>query len=152
MGGGGRAGGSSGLLRNVGRGVTTRAGGAANLQEPISSSSSTSGSSSINNSPASPAANSRPAQDRDTSANQISLSGAVSSPFSSQNISIPAHYGVPSWSSFGVGSGSFCDDYEWVSVDGSDDDKAHGFLVDEFVLGPVPSLDEVNTAVSALQQ
>lgn len=160
MGGGVGGGGSGGMLRTVGRAVTTTRTGVTNLQEPISSSSSSTG---TTTSPASPtAANSRPAQQNRNGGNQLSLSAAAAltaSPFGSHNnvpVPVPAHYGVPGWSSFGVGGGggSCCDEYEWVSVDGleEDFDKTHGFLVDDFALGPVPSLDEVNTAVSALQQ
>ncbi|PQQ04329.1 uncharacterized protein Pyn_31242 [Prunus yedoensis var. nudiflora] len=47
------------------------------------------------------------------------------------------------------------DDFDWVTVDNGsseeDDERRHGFLED-FVLGPVPSRDEVQNAVSALQQ
>lgn len=158
MGGGVGGGGSGGMLRTVGRAVTTTRTGVTNLQEPISSSSS---STSTTTSPTSPtAANSRPAHQNRNGGNQLSLSAAAAltaSPFGSHNVPVPAHYGVPSWSSFGVGSGggsSCCDEYEWVSVDGCEEDfdKSHGFLVDDFTLGPVPSLEEVNTAVSALQQ
>ena len=63
------------------------------------------------------------------------------------NIPVSAAYGVPTWSSFG------CEDYEWVSADGGGGyEMSHGFVVDDSVRGPVPSLDEVNNAVSALQK
>jgi hypothetical protein len=41
--------------------------------------------------------------------------------------------------------------YEWVSVDESEDERLVGFS-DDFVLGPVPSMDEVHDAVTALTQ
>lgn len=161
MGGGVGRGGSDGMLRNVGRAVTTTRTGVTNLQEPISSSSSSTGTTTSPASPTPTASNSRPAQQNRNGGNQLSLSAAAAltaSPFGSHNnVPVPAHYGVPGWSSFGVGGGgggSCCDEYEWVSVDGLEEhfDKTRGFLVDDFALGPVPSLDEVNTAVSALQQ
>lgn len=122
MGGGVGGGGSGGMLRTVGRAVTTTRTGVMNLQEPISSSSS---STSTTTSPTSPtAANSRPAHQNRNGGNQLSLSAAAAltaSPFGSHNVPVPAHYGVPSWSSFGVGGdggSSCCYEYEWVSVDG----------------------------------
>ncbi|KAH9673671.1 hypothetical protein KPL70_018188 [Citrus sinensis] len=148
MGGGVGGGGSGGMLRTVGRAVTTTRTGVMNLQEPISSSSSSTSTTTSTTSPT--AANSRPAHQNRNGGNQLSLSAAAAltaSPFVSHNVPVPAHYGVPSWSSFGVGGdggSSCCYEYEWVS--------SHGFLVDDFTLGPVPSLEEVNTAVSALQQ
>ncbi|PRQ33503.1 hypothetical protein RchiOBHm_Chr5g0058361 [Rosa chinensis] len=61
---------------------------------------------------------------------------------------------VSSFGKLGLGSRSSSwptspqfDDFDWVSVDGSEDvEKAHGFL-DDFVLGPVPSGDEVHNAI-----
>lgn len=150
--GGGKSmggGGGGGMLRTVGR-VVTRA-GVANLQEPISSSSSNS----TTTSPSSPTSKSRPTQHRNSSANQLSLSATVSSPRSSHNIPVSAGSGLPGWPYFGgpaAASAACCDEYEWVSVDGSEDEKSNGYFVDDFFLGPVPSLEEVNTAVSALQQ
>jgi hypothetical protein len=41
--------------------------------------------------------------------------------------------------------------YEWVSVDESEDERLVGFS-DDFVLGLVPSMDEVHDAVTALTQ
>ncbi|XP_031259156.1 uncharacterized protein LOC116117262 [Pistacia vera] len=131
--GGGRSMGG-GMLRTVGRAVTRT--GVTNLQEPISSSSSSN--STTTTAPTSPR---RTTQSRHNSPNHLSLSAITSSsPFSPHNVPVTA-YGVPTWPSFG------CEDYEWVSVDG-DDGKSH----DDFILGSVPSVDEVNNAVSALQQ
>ncbi|KAH9673672.1 hypothetical protein KPL70_018188 [Citrus sinensis] len=111
MGGGVGGGGSGGMLRTVGRAVTTTRTGVMNLQEPISSSSSSTSTTTSTTSPT--AANSRPAHQNRNGGNQLSLSAAAAltaSPFVSHNVPVPAHYGVPSWSSFGVGGdgGSSC--------------------------------------------
>ena len=40
-----------------------------------------------------------------------------------------------------------------MSTDGGGGyEMSHGFVVDDSVRGPVPSLDEVNNAISALQK
>ncbi|KAL5812634.1 hypothetical protein ACOSQ3_027584 [Xanthoceras sorbifolium] len=136
--GGGKSmgGGGGGMLRTVGRVVTTRT-SVTNLQEPISSSSTT---------PTSPT--SRSTHNKQNSANPLSLS-AVGSPLCYHNVPVSPTSGVPIWPYFDAATSS-CDD--WVYVDESDDEKLHGFVVDDMVLGPVPSTDEVNNAVSALQQ
>ncbi|KAF5743607.1 hypothetical protein HS088_TW08G00192 [Tripterygium wilfordii] len=138
---GGGAGGSS-VLRVVGRAVA-RAGVSAGstFQEPLSSSGATS----------TAAAASRPTN-KPNSSNNLTISSSGSSHFSPFSVPLSASSGVPTcWHSFGAGSCSCCDEFEWVSVDGSEDERAFGF-VDDFVLGPVPSADEVQYAVSALQQ
>ncbi|KAF5731056.1 hypothetical protein HS088_TW19G00660 [Tripterygium wilfordii] len=137
----GGAGGGS-VSRVVGTAVK-RAGVASgsSLQEPISSSSGAT----------SPTAVSRPTH-RPNSSNNLSISSSGSSPFSPFSVPLSAGSGVPTcWSGFGAGSGSCCDEFEWVFIDGSEDERALGF-VDDFVIGPVPSADEVQYAVSALQQ
>ncbi|TXG70635.1 hypothetical protein EZV62_005570 [Acer yangbiense] len=142
--GGGKSmgGGGGGMLRTVGRVVTARAGHVTNLQEPISSSSS----SSNTNTPTSPTSNSRHTHKQNL-ANHLSLSA----PLCYHNVPVSPTSGVPIWPYFGTATSNGSDD--WVYVDEiSDDDKSHGFVVDESVLGPVPSLDEVNNAVSAIQQ
>lgn len=140
--GGGSGGGS--MLRTVGRAVTARTTGVAAagaLQDPISSSTTTPNTSTT--SATSPT--SRPTH-KPNSSNHLSLSSA-SSPFASHNIPISATSVIPTWPS----PLSQCDEFEWVSVDGGEDERPHGYL-DDFVLGPVPSTDEVQDAVSALQQ
>lgn len=143
MGGGGGGGGN--LLRSVGRAVTrvNVAGGA--LQEPFSSSSSGGGTAATATSPSS--RNTR----KPSSSNNLSLSSSSSTssplpPFASYNIPFSSTSGIPTWSST-----THCDEFDWVSVDGIEDDGAHG-VADDFFLGPVPSLGEVQTTVSALQQ
>ncbi|XP_044467407.1 uncharacterized protein LOC123197261 isoform X2 [Mangifera indica] len=136
--GGGKSmggGGGGGMLRTVGRAVTRT--GVTNLQEPISSSSS-------NSTTTTTAAPTSPTR---TNHNRLNSLSAITSspPLSPHNVPVSAAHGVPTWPSLG------CDDFEWVSLDG-EDRKSHGALGDDFVLGPVPSLDEVNKAVSALQQ
>ncbi|KAK1576978.1 hypothetical protein Q3G72_018019 [Acer saccharum] len=142
--GGGKSmgGGGGGMLRTVGRVVTARAGHVTNLQEPISSSSS----SSNTNTPTSPTSNSRHTHKQNL-ANHLYLSA----PLCYHNVPVSPTSGVPIWPYFGTATSNGSDD--WVYVDEiSDDDKSYGFVVDESVLGPVPSLDEVNNAVSAIQQ
>ncbi|KAF3433168.1 hypothetical protein FNV43_RR24270 [Rhamnella rubrinervis] len=143
MGGGGGGGGN--LLRSVGRAVTrvNVAGGA--LQEPLSSSSSSNGGGTTTTT--SPPRNTR----KPSSSNNLSLSSSPStssplSPFAPCNIPFSSTSGIPTWS-----SRSHCDEFDWVSVDGIEDDGVHG-VADDFFLGPVPSLGEVQTTVSAFQQ
>jgi hypothetical protein len=137
--GGGSGGG--GMLRTVGRAVTSArtagvaAGGA--LQEPISSS--------TNATSTATSPTSRPTH-KPSSSTHLSLS-SNSSPFASHNIPISAASGVPTWPP----PLSQCDEFDWVAVDGCEDERPHGYF-DDFVLGPVPSKDEVQDAVSALQQ
>lgn len=132
-----------GMLRTYGRLVTTRT-GVTNLQEPISSSSSST-------TPTSPKSSSRSTQNKQTTNSNQNLS--ISTPLTYyNNLPVSPTSGVPVWPYFGAASASASFD-DWVYVDESDDDgfmSSHGF--DDFVLGPVPSVDEVNSAVSALQQ
>ncbi|XP_050386467.1 uncharacterized protein LOC126802801 [Argentina anserina] len=135
MGGGG---GGGSMFRTVSRAALTRTTGVA-IQEPISSSSSNSNS---NTTTATSPTSSRNTQ-KPGSVSNLSLS----TPTSPNCGPVPASSGGPNWPT----SPQF-DDCDWVSVDGSEEvEKAHGFL-DDFVLGPVPSGDEVRNAVSALQQ
>ncbi|XP_059460718.1 uncharacterized protein LOC132189900 isoform X4 [Corylus avellana] len=147
FGGKGMGGGSGGggMLRTVGRAVTSTrttgvaAGGA--LQEPISSSANTHNTSSTTATSPTSRTTHKPG-----SSTHLSLS-STSSPFASHNIPISAASGVPTWPP----PLSQCDEFDWVAVDGVEDEKPHGYF-DDFVLGPVPSKDEVQDAVSALQQ
>lgn len=141
--GGGNGG---GLLRSVGRVVTsTRANFAGGpLPDSISSSSSSCSSSTStgngnnnNNNNNSRTSNTPRHAQKEKSSSTLSLS----SPFASCNVPVSSVYGFPtspppSW--------PHSDDSDWVAVD--------GFVDDAFVLGPVPSEDEVHSAVSALQQ
>lgn len=137
MGGGTGSGGS--MLRNVGRAVSTaRTGVPASSAEPISSSSS------------------RPNTHthKPISPNYLSLSSA-SPPHN--NIPTSATSGVPTTRSPFSQSQSQCDEFEWVSVDGSKGEsvRPHGHgngYFDDYILGPVPTKDEVQNAVSAIQQ
>ncbi|XP_042991619.1 uncharacterized protein LOC122318393 [Carya illinoinensis] len=141
FGGKGMGGGSGGsMLRTVGRAVgtarTTGVAAGAALQESISSSGNTPHTS------ISPT--SRPTH-KPSSSSQLSLSST--SPFASHNVAISATSGIPTWPP----PLSQSDELDWVSVDGSEDKRPLGYF-DDFVLGPVPSMDEVQDAVSALQQ
>ncbi|PRQ59791.1 hypothetical protein RchiOBHm_Chr1g0374081 [Rosa chinensis] len=136
---GGRSmGGGGSMFRSVSRAALTRTTGVA-IQEPITSSSS-------NTSTTTTTATS-PSASRNTQKPGSVSNLCLSSPTSPNCGHVSASSGGPNWPT----SPQF-DDFDWVSVDGSEDvEKAHGFL-DDFVLGPVPSGDEVHNAVSALQQ
>lgn len=137
--GGGSGGGS--VLRVFGRAVARA--GVTNLQEPISTTNSSSPNSSTTTTVTSP---------RGTRKLIPPNNFSLSSSGSALSLPIPADSGGPgptSWSPFSV---SHCDDYDWVSVDdGSDEERPVGFD-DDFVFGPVPSIDEVHGAVTALTQ
>lgn len=137
--GGGSGGGS--VLRVFGRAVARA--GVTNLQEPISTTNSSSPNTSTTTTVTSPRGTRKV-----ISPNNLTLSSSGSAP----SLPIPANSGGPgptSWSPFSV---SHCDDYDWVSVDdGSEEERPVGFD-DDFVLGPVPSIDEVHEAVTALTQ
>lgn len=138
---GGSGGGS--MLRVVGRAVARA--GVTNFQEPISTNTSSS-CTTTTSSPTSPRATRKlNSLNNDNNTLSLSSSGSVLS------VPISANSGGPIstwWPSF---TGSYPDDYEWVSVDGSEDERLVGFN-DDFVLGPVPSMDEVHDAVTALTQ
>ncbi|KAJ9164038.1 hypothetical protein P3X46_023655 [Hevea brasiliensis] len=140
-GGKGMGGGGGSMLKVVGRAVTRA--GVTNLQETISSSSSSCGTAT------SPTAISRSTHGLNSSNNNLSLSSA-----SACNVPVSANYGSPdasSWPSFAPSDDSYSDEYEWVYMDGSEYKSTIG-VSDDFVLGPVPSMDEVHSAVSALTQ
>lgn len=135
--GGGSGGGS--VLRVFGRAVARA--GVTNLQEPISTTNSSSPNTSTTTTVTSPRGTRKV-----ISPNNLTLSSSGSAP----SLPIPTNSGGPgptSWSPFSVPQ---CDDYDWVSVDdGSEEERPVGFD-DDFVLGPVPSIDEVHEAVTAL--
>ncbi|XP_021823440.1 uncharacterized protein LOC110764731 isoform X2 [Prunus avium] len=144
MGGGGGGGGS--MFRAVSRAAVTRSvAGGPPMQEPLSSSNSNS--SATNTTTTATTSTSRHTQ-KPSSSNNLSLSSPTS-PFASYNLPLSANSGIPSWP-----SSPHFDDFDWVTVDNGSseegDERRHGFLED-FVLGPVPSRDEVQNAVSALQ-
>ncbi|WCJ36455.1 hypothetical protein M5689_017654 [Euphorbia peplus] len=126
--------------------------GVTNLTETISSSAS---SSAASGSATSPTSISRSKHRFSNSSNNsvLTLSSASGSPF---NAPVSANNGGPnatSWPYFpSVTCDSSSDDYEWISVDGSDEERTVGGAYDDTFLGPVPSLDEVQGAVSALTQ
>ncbi|KAG6791897.1 hypothetical protein POTOM_001031 [Populus tomentosa] len=135
---GGSGGGS--MLRVGGRAVARS--GATNFQEPISTN--TSSSNTTTTGVTSPRATRKlNSLNNNNNTSSLSSSGSVLS------VPISANSGGPIstwWPSF---TGSYSDDYEWVSVAGSEDERLVGFN-DGFVLGPVPSMDEVHDAVTAL--
>lgn len=132
-------GGGANMLRTVGRAAVTRAGVATGnpttFHEPLPSA------------PSSPTS----ASQRQNSSNSCLSVSSGSSGFGSCNSSVPvsANSGLPS--NRNAFAASCCDEYEWVCVDGSEEDKPLG-VFDDFVLGPVPSVGEVQNVVSALQR
>lgn len=128
---GGKSMGGGNMLRSVGRAVTrTNVSGGGVLQEPLSSSAATSAPTSTQT-------------HKPTSSNNVTLSSSSSSsssPFASNNIPNPMS---PTSCKSIRPFFSNPDDFDWLSVDGSDDERS---------FGAVPSLDEVQSAVSALQQ
>ncbi|PON51039.1 hypothetical protein PanWU01x14_218970 [Parasponia andersonii] len=144
MGGGG--GGS--LLRSAGRAVTRANFTGGPHQEPLSSSSTNSGTTSTSTTTNSPR-HAQKAKSSSSSNNNLSLSSpsssSPSSPFASFNAPVSTIYGLPASSSW-----PHSDEFDWVSVD-AEGYADHGF-VDDLVLGPAPSEDEVHSAISALQQ
>ncbi|KAM1020551.1 hypothetical protein ACFX13_042473 [Malus domestica] len=146
MGGGG---GGGSMFKAVSRAAVTRTiAGGPPIQEPLSSSSS---SAAANTTTTNTTATSTSRHNqKPSSSHNLSLSSPTS-PFSSCNIPLASNCGTSSWPS----SPRF-DDFDWVTVDNgvsSEDDErlSHG-LMDDFVLGPVPSKHEVHNAVSALHQ
>lgn len=90
------------------------------------------------------------------SSNLLSLSSASSpSPFSPHNLAPISATSTPPTtppSCPPFTSPSFCDEFEWLSVDGSTEDELPCGLYDDFVFGSVPSEDEVRNALFDLQQ
>ncbi|KAF7840503.1 uncharacterized protein G2W53_002801 [Senna tora] len=131
-----------GMLKTVGRAVT-RVGVSGNgMQDPFSSSSSTTTTAS-----ATPASNS---SSRSTSPT-LSRRPKSSSPLSLNSSSNPQNNKNPlSGLPFRYSSAE-ADDCDWVCVDGTEDEGTHGFSIPYF-LESVPSQDEVEDAVYALQQ
>lgn len=151
----GISGGSGGgMLRTVGRSVA-RVGFSGNttssttLQESLSSASNkttaaSSTSASKSNGPKKLTAS--------NDSNNFSVSAATCS-FST--LPANANYEMAiSWPAFdsSPASPSFCcDEFEWVHVDETGDERPL-LTTDDYLLGPVPSTDEVQNTVSALQQ
>ncbi|KAJ8552824.1 hypothetical protein K7X08_020217 [Anisodus acutangulus] len=70
------------------------------------------------------------------------LSLSSSSPFSTHPLSTAALAPAATW-----------DESEyWGCLDGREDERVNNIVFDDYILGPVPSTDEVQHAVSALQQ
>ncbi|KAF7850896.1 hypothetical protein BT93_L4910 [Corymbia citriodora subsp. variegata] len=146
---GGMGGGSNSMFRTLGRSVIRAgvaggagggSGGGGGFQESFAASS--------NSSPTSPRSASGSGH-KLSSSHQLSLNSATS-PFSPCNtVPVSAASGMPTWLPFAPSSE--VDEYEWVFADGNEDQK-RSLHFDDFVLGSVPSTDEVHGAVSAIQQ
>lgn len=131
------------MFRTLGRSVIRAGGGGGGgggLQESFAASS--------NSSPTSPRSASGSGH-KLSSSHQLSLSSATS-PFTPFNtVPVSAASDVATWLPFAPSSE--VDDYEWVHGDGNEDER-RSLHFDDFVLGSVPSTDEVHGAVSAIQQ
>ncbi|KAI3432146.1 uncharacterized protein J3R85_007539 [Psidium guajava] len=140
---GGMGGGSKSMFRTLGRSVIRAGaggGGGGGLQESFAASS--------NSSPTSPRSASGSGH-KLSSSHQLSLTSATS-PFTPFNtVPVSAASDVATWLPFAPSSE--VDDYEWVHGDGNEDER-RSLHFDDFVLGSVPSTDEVHGAVSAIQQ
>ncbi|KAA3475694.1 transmembrane protein [Gossypium australe] len=84
----------------------------------------------------------------------VSASSSLGSYSNNSGVPISANSGLPSnWFVSPASSATPCfDDFEWVSVDAIEEDnkqQPHDF---DFVLGPVPSIAEVQNAISAFQR
>ncbi|KAK6926426.1 hypothetical protein RJ641_008145 [Dillenia turbinata] len=150
--GGGSGGpeGRGGMLRTVGRAFRANVGG---VQEPFSGANNNSATTTTCNTSTK---NSKSAQRNSNKCLSLSTSSSSTSPRSSSSVNSPK---VPiSASSFAPFSSlpstptSFCrEELDWVAVDGFEDERICGYF-DDFVFGSVPSVDEVQNAVSALQR
>ncbi|XP_010555612.1 PREDICTED: uncharacterized protein LOC104825057 isoform X2 [Tarenaya hassleriana] len=142
--GGGRGpmGGGRGMLRAAGRAMTRTGVANGGIQEPFSSSSSSANAGASNGSHGGCVGSaSRKPQKPSSSSGSNNLAIAVSG--SPLNFPVAANPGRSGGGAFARVSSGVYDDFEWVSEEGSDE---------EFVFGCVPSLDEVQDAVCALQQ
>ncbi|KAL2527031.1 Uncharacterized conserved protein (UCP012943) [Abeliophyllum distichum] len=146
MGGGIRGGGGGSMLRTVQRAVRAGVGGA--QSEPFSHATNTNTSTGAN----SPRNTRHSYKKKQSALTLISANNTnVSSTFSSLvNLPVSATpNAATTWGS--CSSPTWNDESEWECVDSSEDEKEHAFF-DDFVFGTVPSRDEVQHAVSALQQ
>ncbi|XVF54944.1 hypothetical protein PTKIN_Ptkin05aG0221600 [Pterospermum kingtungense] len=143
---GGGAGGGANMLRTVGRAAvartgvtTTTTGNPTTFQEPL---------------PSTPSSPTSASQRQNNSNGYLSISSggsAFGSCNSSTGLPISANSGLPcNWPAFAAATPG-CDEFEWVYLDGCEEDKPLG-VFDDFVLGPVPSTGEVQNVVSALQR
>lgn len=139
---GGGAGGGANMLRAVVRrtAVSRTGNPTSSLQETLPSSTSSASRRHSNN----------------NSNGYFSVSGSSSLGSYSNNSGVPisANNGLPgNWIVSPASSATPCfDDFEWVSVHAMEEDneqQPHDF---DFVLGPVPSVAEVQNAISALQR
>ncbi|KAI8029170.1 hypothetical protein LOK49_LG01G01274 [Camellia lanceoleosa] len=134
----GGMGGGGGMLRTVQRGVRANVGGAA--QEPFSHSTATNSSTTTRSTY------------KPTTSNLLSLYSSASS---SSHLPVSSISNLPTWpgsSSSYPTTTTFSDEFEWECVDGIEDEKGVCAFYDDFVFGSVPSEDEVQHALSSLQQ
>lgn len=94
---------------------------------------------------------SRPTQ-KAASSNLLSVSSASSSPHYLAPISATTPPSTPPSCPNFAYYPSYCDDFEWVSVDGSTEGQLPSGCPEDFIFGSVPSEEEVRNALSDLQQ
>ncbi|KAG8390241.1 hypothetical protein BUALT_Bualt01G0063300 [Buddleja alternifolia] len=150
---GGGSGGGGGMLRNVHRAVRAGVGGAP--PEPFSSSGNT-----ITTIARKPKNLNEKKPTSPNTALTLSSSSSSSSGVNNNN-SNNNNYGSSAFSSLinlpisaasGASAPTCSDDLDWECVDGGEDERGKCVFYDDFVFGTVPSRDEVQHAVSALQQ
>ncbi|CAA7060212.1 unnamed protein product [Microthlaspi erraticum] len=138
--GGGRGpmGGGGGMLRAAGRAMTRTGVANGGIQDPFGSSQSSASSPAGNASVSHGGAKKQ--RSSSSGSNNLTISAASGSPL---NLPVAANYGWTGGAFSFVNSGGY-EDFEWVSEEGTEEDDS--------VFGSIPSVDEVQDAVSALQQ
>ncbi|KAM7499518.1 hypothetical protein LguiA_023932 [Lonicera macranthoides] len=148
MGGGGGGMSTSSSLRTVQRSVGAAGGvGGGEAQDPFSQSNNTNNNNNKKKTTNSTNLKTRPTNynnSSSTSKTALSLSSSPSSPISSSSSFNFPLSAAPTWPTDD-------DEFGWVSINGTEDEGLYGYY-DDFVFGSVPSKDEAQLAVSALQQ
>lgn len=129
-------GGGGGMLRAAGRAMTRTGVANGGIQDPFASSPSSSSSSTAGNASVSHAQK----LGSSSGSSNLMISAASGSPL---NLPVAATSGWNGGAFSFINSGAY-EDFEWVSEEGTEEDDS--------VFGSVPSVDEVQDAVSALQQ
>ncbi|CAH2078005.1 unnamed protein product [Thlaspi arvense] len=140
--GGGRGpmGGGGGMIRAAGRAITRTGVANGGIQDPFTSSPSSSSSSTAGNASVSHGGGCAKKLGSSSGSNNLTISAASGSLL---NLPVAATSGWNGGAFSFINSGAY-EDFEWVSEEGTEEDDS--------VFGSVPSVDEVQDAVSALQQ
>ncbi|KAL7146558.1 hypothetical protein ABFS83_06G049500 [Erythranthe nasuta] len=149
--GGGSGGGGGGMLRNVQRALRTGVGGAP--PEPFSPSSNTTTiGTAANSRKPNHYSNKKQSATPNTALTLSSSSSSDSSSSTNPPRAFSSLINLPALSAPTCSSATCGDDAEWECLDASEDEIRARALYEDFIFGNVPSKDEVNFAVSALQQ